>query len=128
METPLGTELARGAYVILPARGRVKATILATGSEVPLAIDVAEKLGDWVQVVSVLSVADFRAQDDEYKAQILRGTVVAIEAAASAPWCEFADAVVGIDRFGLSGDGITVYKEMGFDADKIAADIKSKIK
>ena len=128
VETPLGTELARGAYVILPARGRVKATILATGSEVPLAIDVAEKLGDWVQVVSVLSVADFRAQDDEYKAQILRGTVVAIEAAASAPWFEFADAVVGIDRFGLSGDGTAVYKEVGFDADKIAADIRNKMK
>ena len=65
---------------------------------------------------------------EEYKKQILRGTVVAIEAAASAPWFEFADAVVGIDRFGLSGDGTAVYKEMGFDADKIAADIRNKMK
>ncbi|MBE6461787.1 MAG: transketolase [Alphaproteobacteria bacterium] len=128
VQTPLGADLKRGAYVIYPARGRVRATILATGGEVPLAIDVAKRLGDWVQVVSVISVGDFRNQDDNYKNQILVGRVIAIEAAASAPWFEFADAVVGIDRFGLSGDGATVYQELGFDADKIAADIKGKIK
>ena len=127
--TPLGADFARGAYVIKSAKtSRVRATILATGSEVPLAIEVAEKLGDWVQVVSVLSVADFRAQDTEYKQQILRGTVIAIEAAASAPWFEFADAVVGIDEFGVSGPGGAVYAHMGFDADVIVRDIQSKIK
>lgn len=60
--------------------------------------------------------------------KILRGYVVAIEAAASAPWFEFADAVVGIDRFGLSGDGAAVYRAMGFDVDAIARDIAEKIK
>jgi len=95
---------------------------------VPLAIDVAEKLGGNVQVVSVPSVSDFRRQDDEYKQQILRGTVIAIEASAPAPWFEFADAVVGIDRFGVSGPGGAVYAHMGFDADAIARDIRDKIK
>ena len=127
--TPLGADLERGAYVIkAAATSRVRITLLATGSEVPLAVQVAEKLGNMVQVVSVLSVADFRMQDAEYKKKILQGFVVAIEAAATAPWFEFADAVVGIDRFGLSGGGGVVYSELGFDVDTIVDDIKDKIK
>lgn len=127
--TPLGADLARGAYVIRPANSaRVRATIIATGSEVPLAISVAEKLGNGVQVVSMPSVADFRAQSPEYKQQILCGFVIAIEAAASAPWFEFADAVVGVDGFGMSGPGDAVYSQMGFDVDAIVHDIQSKIK
>ncbi len=128
ISTPLGADLNRGAYVIRAAKtARVSATILATGSEVPLAVSVAEKLGADVQVVSVISVSDFRSQDAEYKQQILQGFVVAIEAAATAPWFEFADAVVGIDSFGVSGSGSRVYSEMGFDADAIVADIKNKL-
>lgn len=127
--TPLGADLARGAYVIRPANSaRVRATIIATGSEVPLAIAVAEKLGNGVQVVSMPSVADFRAQSPEYKQQILCGFVIAIEAATSAPWFEFADAVVGVDGFGMSGPGDAVYSQMGFDVDAIVRDIQSKIK
>ena len=129
VSTPLGADLSRGAYVIRSAaKARVRVTLLATGSEVPLAVAVAEKLGDAVQVVSVLSVSDFRAQDLEYKQQMLRGFVVAIEAAASAPWFEFADAIVGIDRFGMSGSGDAVYARVGFDVDAIVRDIKDKIK
>ena len=123
ISTPLGADLTCGAYVIRPVMGRVRATILATGSEVPLAVEVANRLGDDVQVVSVVSVADFRAQTNEYKRQILRGTVIAIEAAASAPWFEFADLVFGIDRFGMSGAGADVYAGMGFDADMIVREI-----
>ena len=127
--TPLGADLTRGAYVIKPASGRrVCVTILASGSEVPLAVQVAQNLGESVQVVSVLSVADFRMQDAEYKQKLLQGFVIAIEASASAPWFEFADAVVGIDRFGMSGDGDAVYDELGFNADAIVRDIKEKIK
>ena len=129
VETPLGADIGRGGYIIRSAGAKnVRATIIATGAEVPLAISVAKKLGNAVQVVSMPSVADFRMQDAEYKQQILRGTVIAIEAAASAPWFEFADAVVGIDRFGMSGPGDMVYSEMGFDADVIANDIKDKIR
>jgi transketolase len=50
--------------------------------------------------------------------------VVAIEAGATTGWYEFADAVVGIDRFGASGDGAQVYKRFGFDADAIAEEIR----
>ena len=129
IEPPIGAEINRGAYVIKNAQTKnVRATILATGSEVPLAVQVADKLGNAVQVVSVPSVADFRRQNSEYKNQILRGIVIAIEAAASAPWFEFADAVIGVDRFGLSAPGEQVYEKMGFDVDVIVNEIQSKIK
>lgn len=128
IETPADADISRGAYVIAPAASRVRATIIATGAEVPLAVAVAKKLGNWVQVVSMPSVETFRAQDKKYKAQILRGFVIAIEAAATAPWFEFADAVIGIDTFGASGPAATVYKHFGFDADAIADDLRKKIK
>jgi len=127
--TPVGAEIARGAYVIKPAKSaRVRITIIATGSEVPLAVAVAEKLGDNVQVVSMPSVGHFRAQFATYKKQILRGRIVAIEAASPTPWFEFADAVIGINRFGLSGPGGAVYTAMGFGVDQIVRDIKNAIK
>ena len=127
--TPLGADLSRGGYIIQPAKTRnARITLIATGSEVPLAIRVAEILGDMVQVVSMPSVSDFRTQDSEYKQKVLSGFVVAIEAAATPTWFEFADAVVGIDRFGMSGDGDSVYDELGFNADAITCDIKEKIK
>lgn len=127
--SPSDASICRGAYVIrAAATARVRATIIATGSEVPLAIEVAEKLGDGVQVVSMPSVEYFKRQNEEYKKEILRGLIVVIEAGASAPWFEFADAVVGIDEFGMSGPGDEVYRHFGFDADKIAKDLKDKIK
>lgn len=127
--TPADTDLSRGAYIVRPATGgRVRMTLIATGSEVPLAIDVAEKLGTDVQVVSMPCVSQFRAQSDEFKEEILRGYVVAIEAAAAAPWFEFADAVVGIDEFGTSGDGASVYAKYGFEADEIARQIERHMK
>ena len=127
--SPVDADMARGAYIIRPARGRdVKITLLATGAEVPLAVLVAEKLGPDVQVASVPCVAAFRGAPAEYKARILRGRVIAIEAAAAAPWFEFADAVVGIDRFGLSGDGDAVLSALGFDADAIARDVLRAVK
>ena len=127
--TPGDADMSRGAYIIYPATARrVRVTIIATGAEVPLAVNVAEKLGDAVQVVSMLSVSDFRVQTDEYKKKILAGFVVAIEAAATAPWFEFADAVVGVDSFGVSGPGDAVYAHFGFDTDAIARDILKKIK
>jgi len=127
--TPRGAEISRGGYIIMGTVGRrVRATIIATGSEVPLAVAVAKKLGRGVQVVSMPSVGHFRAQDAQYKKQILQGCVIAIEAAASPAWFEFADVVIGIDEFGASGAGTDVYAHFGFDADLIAENISRKIK
>jgi len=122
--TPTDADLSRGAYVIYPAQSsRVRTTIIATGSEVPLAVEIASRFKH-VQVVSMVNVSDFKNQDAKYKSSILRGCVIAIEASSPSPWFEFADAVIGIDKFGASGDGETLYREYGFDVDKIVKEIK----
>lgn len=127
--TPRGTDLGYGAYVIRPEKvRRVRLTIVATGADVALALAVADKIGPSVRVVSMPCVELFRKSPMRFQKDLLRGYVVAIEAGASAPWFEFADAVVGIDRFGLSGDGDAVYRELGMDADAIAVDICKKMK
>jgi transketolase len=122
-------EIKFGAYVVYKSSAaRAKMTIIATGAEVPLAMSVAQILGGAIQVVSMPSVGHFRATDKKYRDKILAGTVVAIEASVTAPWFEFADIVVGIDDFGLSGAGDMVYRACGFDAEKIARAIRTKIK
>ena len=129
----LGTIVAgridAGAYVTYRTSARrVRMTIIATGSEVPLAIAVARRLNIGIQVVSMPSVGHFREMDAAYKESMLQGRVIAIEAGATAPWFEFADDVIGLDEFGLSGPGDMVYRECGFDADAIAAAIRAKLK
>ena len=127
--SPSNSEIGRGAYVIMPAKSaRVRLTIIATGSEVPLAVEVSKILGPDVQVVSMPSVEHFRVQGALYKQQILRGSIIAIEASSPSPWFEFADAVIGIDRFGMSGAGDAVYSAFGFDVRQIVREIKDKIK
>jgi transketolase len=128
IETPPRAEIERGAYVIKAAATKnPKLTLIATGSEVPLAAAVAAKFRS-VQVVSMPSVEKFRAQDDRYRNKILSGYVVVIEAGATSAWFEFADAVMGIDRFGAGGAAADVYKHFGFDADAIAGDIAKRVK
>jgi transketolase len=128
IETPNDADMSRGGYVIYPARsGHAKTTIIATGSEIPLAVEIASQFKN-VQVVSMLNLSVFRVQDLAYKNKILRGCVIAIEAAAPGNWFEFADCVIGIDKFGASGDADTIYKEYGFDVDKIIREIRKYIK
>lgn len=126
--TPKDADLSRGAYVIYPAKsGHAKTTIIATGSEIPLAVEIASRFKN-IQVVSMVNMSVFREQDDKYKEKILRGCVVAIEAAAPGNWFEFADAVIGIDSFGASGDADTLYREYGFVTDKVIKEIQRYIK
>ena len=125
--TPTDSDLSRGAYVIYPAKSnRVRATLVATGSEIPLAVEIASRFRH-VQVVSMVNVRDFKNQDKKFQNSLLRGCVIAIEAAAPSPWFEFADAVIGVDEFGASGDGGAVYKKYGFDVDKIIKEIKDYV-
>ena len=129
IKAPRGADLSNGAYVIYAATAkRIRLTIMATGSEVPFAVAVAKKIGPSVQVVSVPSVERLRLSPMKFQKDLLRGFVVAIEAGASAPWFEFADAVCGIDNFGMSGDGAEVQRAMGFDVDMVAQDICKKMK
>lgn len=125
---PVWGYIDAGGYVIYKPKGqRIRLTIVATGSEVPVAIAVARRVPG-TQVASMPSVSHFREMDAEYRSNVLRGYVIAIEAGATASWFEFADDVIGIDDFGLSGPGDMVYRECGFDADAITTAIRARIK
>lgn len=128
IDTPDAQGIKKGGYVIQASEKHPRVTLVATGSEVPLAISVSRKLKYPTQVVSMVSVEKFRQQPKEYKDKILSGFVVAIEAGATSSWFEFADAVMGIDEFGKTGPGDEVYKSFGFDAEFIAAEISKKLK
>lgn len=127
IDTPNPEEIMRGGYVIYPARSRVRITLIATGSEVPLAVAVAQKLRGCA-VVSMPCVERFRAQPRAYQKSILKGYVISIEAAATAPWFEFADAAIGMDTFGTSGPGDAVYRHFGFDVDTLVHEIAQHLK
>jgi transketolase len=117
--------VARGAYVLVDEDGPAPSLVLlGTGSEVSLCVAALELLtGLAVRVVSMPSWDLFAAQPLEYRDAVLpRGVpTLAVEAATSFGWERYADAVVGIDRFGASAPGPTVLAELGFTAENVAA-------
>lgn len=126
--------LDRGAYIAKDVENP-ELIIIATGSEVALALDSAKVLedeGKAVRVVSMPSMDLFRAQDASYKEEILPADVrnrVSIEMASTFGWAEFTglDGLnIGIDRFGISGPGGDVAEELGFNKEKIVEKIKQK--
>ncbi|MCQ2574922.1 MAG: transketolase [Alphaproteobacteria bacterium] len=128
INTPFDADLSKGAYIIYHAKSKnVKTTIIATGSEIPLAVDIASRYKH-VQVVSVVNMLDFKQQSSGYKQNLLKGCVVAIEATTPDNWFKFADVVIGIDEFGKTGSGEEVYKHYGFDTDTIIKEIKQYLK
>lgn len=124
----------RGAYVLTDAEsGTPDAILIATGSEVSLALEAKERLaaeGIAVRVVSMPSWELFEAQPEEYRRAVLPPEVtarVAVEAAHPMGWERYVGdrgAVIGIDRFGASAPGSRVMKEYGFTADNVAATVK----
>ena len=117
--TPKEVDLSRGAYIL---REGENVTLLASGSEVNLAMEVAEELN--ARVVSVPCFDLFDEQDEEFKKSLLKGKVVAIEAARGFEWFKYADEVIGMNSFGASGKGGEVYKYFGFDKEKIVEKLK----
>jgi transketolase len=95
-----------GGYVIYPIP-KHQINIIATGSEVPIAIEVSELLknkGIKARVISMPSVELFESQGTNYKETILDGKpIVSIEFASTAPWYKYADFTIGINQFGKSG-------------------------
>ncbi len=114
-----------GAYIARDNE-HFEAILIATGSEVELALAVQEQLKNvhniMVRVVSMPSIEVFLAQPKEIQERILPSDCqkrLAIEMGASQPWYRFASHVYGIDRFGESGKGSDVVEALGFDVDKI---------
>ena len=120
--------ISRGGYVLRDCDGTPDAIIIATGSEVELAVKAAEAMsGKAVRVVSMPSTDIFDAQDADYKESVLPSAVtarVAVEAAVTGGWWKYvgsAGAVVGIDRFGESAPAGDLFKEFGFTVDNVVA-------
>jgi transketolase len=130
--------IRRGGYVLSEAAGGIKkarAVILATGSEVGLAIGAQRALaeaGIAVRVVSLPSTTVFDKQDAAYKASVLPGNlpVVAVEAGVTDFWWKYLrgnGAVVGIDTYGESAPAGVLFKHFGFTVDNVVATVKAVI-
>jgi transketolase len=127
--------VARGGYVLSEAAGTPKAIIIATGSEVDLALKAQAALaqkGVPVRVVSMPSSNVFDRQDAAYRDSVLpRGVPrVAVEAGVTSGWYKYVGldgAVIGLDRFGESAPAGVLFKEFGFTADNVAKTVESII-
>ena len=122
---------AKGAYIISSAEGVARATLIATGTEVALAVAAQKQLknlGIEVNVVSMPCQELFEKQSDEYKQAVL-GTAprIAIEAGTTFGWERYIGAngaALGIDTFGASGKGDEVYAHFGLTAERIAETVQ----
>ncbi len=119
----------RGAYVLADTDGEPDVLLLATGSEVHLALGAREKLaadGIAARVVSMPCWEIFRAQDEAYRHEVLPPHITArvgVEAASPMGWHEWVGlegTVIAIDRFGASAPGPEVYEHLGFTVDAVA--------
>jgi len=121
-------DIAKGGYVLKDCDGTPDAVIIATGSEVELAMGAAEAMsGKNIRVVSMPSVNVFEEQDDDYQTAVLGMGIatVAVEAAVTAGWYKYADVVVGIDHFGESAPADQLFKEFGFTVENVVSAVES---
>ncbi|WP_044565236.1 transketolase [Anaerococcus provencensis] len=133
-ETENIESIEKGAYIINDSSEAPELVLIATGSEVDLALKVKEKLesdGKNIRVVSMPSMELFREQDDAYKEEVLpkEAKKVSIEMGSTFGWAEWTgtDGLnIGIDSFGISGKGEEVTAEFGFTPEKVAEKINQK--
>ena len=118
---------ARGGYVLA---GGSDAILIATGSEVSIALEARDQLaadGVSARVVSMPCVEWFNDQGESYRREVLPSTIrarVSVEAGITAPWRLFtgdAGASIGVDHFGASADYKKLYQEFGITAERVAA-------
>ncbi|MGO9008041.1 MAG: transketolase [Beijerinckiaceae bacterium] len=125
---------AKGAYVLKEAAGERDVTLMATGSEVALAVDAAERLaasGIKVAVVSAPCFELFAAQSRDYRAGVLgRAPRVGVEAALRQSWEIFLgpdDGFIGMTSFGASAPAKDLFNAFGITADAVAAEAKALV-
>ncbi len=121
-------QIQNGGYVLADCSGQPDAVVIATGTEVELAMDAAQRLsekGIGVRVVSMPCVDVYEAQPQSYRDAVLPPQLtrrVVIEAGVTVYWHKYAGAegvVIGIDRFGESAPGPTLYEYFGLTVDAI---------
>lgn len=129
-------KVAKGAYVVYETSADFDTILIATGSEVALAIDVArelEKDGSKVRVVSMPSVELFEEQSIEYKEELLPLNIrrrVSLEMGNSALWYKYVGLdglAIGIDKFGASAPANKVIEEYGFTVEAVVEKIKNEL-
>ena len=119
--------IAKGAYVLKDSVGSPALILIATGSEVGLAMDAAAQLGDGVRVVSMPCAEIFMAQEAAYRESVLPAVVrkrIAIEAGHPDFWHKFVGLdgrVIGVDRFGESAPASELFKEYGFTVENVVS-------
>ena len=124
---PTRVDVAAGASMIAAGDDAV---IVATGSEVQLAVAASEQLaaeGIGARVASMPSWELFRAQPSERREDVIPPGMpsLAVEAGASQGWREFVEATISIDRFGASAPASVLYERFGFTSDAIAAAVRA---
>jgi transketolase len=128
--------ISRGGYVLTDCQGAPECIVIATGSEVSLALEAvrrAQAAGKRVRLVSLPCTRVFDEQDGAYHEAVLPARVtarVAVEAGSTGLWWRYvgtAGRVIGIDQFGASGKGPAVMKHFGFTADHVEQAINESI-
>jgi len=127
--------IKKGGYILSPAKGAARAVLIATGSEVELALKAQEALAQeeiHVNVVSMPSTNVFDRQDAAYKATVLPKGLpkIAIEAGVTDGWWKYVGgegAVIGLDRFGESAPAGQLFKEFGFTVANVVKAVESFI-
>ena len=120
----------KGAYIVKKEEEALERILIATGSEVSLALQVAERLGTNTRVVSMPCVEVFLQQDQAYQESILPVSCmqrIAIEAGSSQPWYRFVGLnglVIGIDSFGKSAPSLDLAECFGLTVDGVLAEIR----
>lgn len=118
-------DIERGGYVLKDSVGAPEIILIATGSEVGLAMQAAEQLGEKVRVVSMPSTNVFDRQDAAYRESVLPNACrkrVAIEAGVTGFWRKYVGldgAVIGIDEFGASAPAEKLFPYFGFTVEKV---------
>ena len=127
-------QTARGAYRLKPAVAQRQIVLVATGSEVALAVDVAAALeakGIGADVVSMPCAELFDEQDAGYRADLLPADVlrVSIEAGVTLGWQKYVHdgLTIGIDSFGASGPADQLFKHFGFSVEAIVPKIEARL-
>ncbi|MEX0846881.1 MAG: transketolase C-terminal domain-containing protein, partial [Ilumatobacteraceae bacterium] len=120
-----GSAVTRGGGIVR-ATTEPQVVIVATGSEVPLAVTASEQLaaeGVRTQVVSLPSWDRFEVQGDEYRAAVFPPgvPVLSVEAATTFGWERYADRCIGIDRFGASAPGGVALDKLGINVDHVVS-------
>lgn len=122
-------DIYRGAYIIKKEEGELEKIVIATGSEVSLALEAAEGLKG-VRVVSMPSMEMFDAQSSDYKEEILPSNItkrISLEALSSFGWHKYIGIkgmAISIDTFGASGKGAEVFERFGFTKESIRRKIQ----